>query len=108
MTIEDVFVVFLLFVKSRKEEEKEYQGRKQHLKLLPAAYNSSVFFSDEELEVCCGSTLYDFTCESKKRVEEDYKNLCNTLFYQHMNIFPLDKFSLEEVSFCKVYLFSLI
>ncbi|CAG8603087.1 9750_t:CDS:2 [Ambispora gerdemannii] len=93
LSVEDILAVFLLFIKSRQEE---YEGRGAHIKLLPTSYTMSVFFSDEELEVCSGSSLYHLTQQLKQQIKDDYFHLLNNLFSKHPDLFPLEKFTQND------------
>ncbi|CAI2185996.1 2001_t:CDS:2 [Funneliformis geosporum] len=93
LSVEDTLAVFLLFVKSREED---YEGRRAHVNLLPSSYTTSVFFNDSELEACSGSSLYQLTKQLKQQMKEDYLQLVNDLFSKHPDLFPLEKFTLDE------------
>ncbi|CAG8686266.1 14634_t:CDS:1, partial [Cetraspora pellucida] len=58
LSVDDILAVFLLFIKSC---ETGYDGRRAHVELLPTSYTASIFFNDEELEICAGSSLYHLT-----------------------------------------------
>ncbi|CAG8634668.1 11086_t:CDS:2 [Funneliformis caledonium] len=93
LSVEDTLAVFLLFIKTREEG---YEGRRAHVNLLPSSYTTSVFFNDSELEVCSGSSLYHLTKQLKQQIKEDYLRLVNDLFSKHSDLFPLEKFTLDE------------
>ncbi|KID85169.1 histone-lysine N-methyltransferase [Metarhizium guizhouense ARSEF 977] len=58
LSVEDTLAVYILFVRSR---ESGYDGLRSHVERLPASYSSSIFFTDDELEVCAGASLYTIT-----------------------------------------------
>ncbi|CAJ0765484.1 12967_t:CDS:2 [Entrophospora sp. SA101] len=93
LSVEDTLAVFLLFVKSRKEG---YEGRRSHVELLPSSYTTSLFFDDDELEICSGSSLYLLTQQLKQQIKDDYLQLFNNLFSKHPDIFPLEKFTQND------------
>lgn len=94
LSVEDTLAVYLLFVRSR---ETGYEEKHSHIATLPTSYSSSIFFTDDELEVCAGTSLYTLTLQLKKQIEEKYKDLASQLFTKHRDVFPLDKFSIEDV-----------
>jgi len=61
-----------------------------------------VLFNGADLEVCAGSSLYTITIELKKQIRTDYLVLKGKLCTKHPDIFPLNRFTLEEVG---VYIF---
>lgn len=93
MSVEDTLAVFLLFIKSR---ESEYEGRRAHVELLPKNYSASVFFNDEEIEVCSGSSLYHLTRQLKQQIQGDYHQLYKNLFSKHPDLFPSNKFTQND------------
>uniref|UniRef100_U9SLF9 SET domain-containing protein n=1 Tax=Rhizophagus irregularis (strain DAOM 181602 / DAOM 197198 / MUCL 43194) TaxID=747089 RepID=U9SLF9_RHIID len=93
LSVEDTLAVFLLFIKSRIER---YEGRQAHVKLLPTSYTTSVCFTDEELEICSGSSLYHITKQLKQQIRDDYLQLLNNLFSKHPDLFPLEKFTQND------------
>ena len=94
LTIEDTLATYLLFVRSRKSG---YNGLQSHVTALPTSYSSSIFFTENELEVCAGTTLYTITKQLKRQIEEDYAGLVARIFGQYQDLFPLDKFTIEDV-----------
>lgn len=79
-----------------------YAERQTHVAVLPSEYTLSMFFTDEELEVCAGSSLYTLTRHLRGRVGDDYKKLLTGVFMRHRGLFPLDKFSFQDVSLYNV------
>ncbi len=94
LSVEDTLAVYLLFVRSR---DSGYEGPRSHVAAMPASYLSSIFFTDDELQVCAGTSLYTRTTLLKQRVEDDYRQLLVRLLAQHPGLFPLDKFTVEDV-----------
>lgn len=92
---EDTLAMFLLFVKSREEG---YEGRRSHINLLPTNYQNSIFFTEEELEICSGSSLYFVTTQLIQQIREDYARLLDNLILRYPELFPLEKFTLNDVS----------
>lgn len=101
LSVEDTLAVFLLFIKSRIER---YEGRRAHVNLLPTSYTTSVCFTDEELEICSGSSLHHITKQLKQQIRDDYLQLLNNLFSKHPDLFPLEKFTQNDVSFYKIHI----
>jgi hypothetical protein len=58
LSVEDTLATYILFVQSR---ESGYDGLRNHVAALPAGYSSSSFYSEDELEVCAGTSLC--TCQ---------------------------------------------
>ena len=94
LTVEDTLATYILFVRSRKSE---YNGLRSHVTALPTSYSSSIFFAENDLEVCAGTSLYTITKQLKRQIEEDYARLVARIFGQHRDLFPLDKFTIEDV-----------
>lgn len=94
LSLEDTLVLYLLFVRSR---EPGYDGRQHHIAALPASYSSSIFFTEDELEVCAGTSLYTITNQLKERIEHDYRALVVRVLAQSRDLFPLDKFGIDDV-----------
>lgn len=100
LSVEDTLALYLLFVKSR---DSGYEGMRGHISVMPASYSSSIFFSDEELEVCAGTSLYTLTAQLKQRVEDDYRKLIVPVLTEHRDLFPLEHFTLDDV--CASFLY---
>ena len=96
LSIEDTLALYILFVKSRPEAS--YTVRKLHIELLPKQYTASIFFSDEELAVCEGSSLYAVTLQLRQQIADEYEVLKSGLFAKNPELFPAQAFTLEEVS----------
>ena len=94
LTVDDTLVTYILFVRSRKSG---YNGLRSHVAALPTSYSSSIFFTEDELEVCAGTSLYTITNELKRQIEEDYVGLVVRTFGQYQDLFPFDKFTIEDV-----------
>ncbi|KAG5288957.1 hypothetical protein I7I50_01498 [Histoplasma capsulatum G186AR] len=93
LSVDDTLAMYILFVRSR---ESGYDGPRSHLATLPKSYSSSIFFTDDELEVCAGSSLYALTKRLGRCIEDDYRALVVRLLVQHQDLFPLDKFTIED------------
>ncbi|KAI4158586.1 MAG: hypothetical protein LQ342_007284 [Letrouitia transgressa] len=93
LTVEDTLATYILFVRSRKSG---YNGLRRHVTALPTSYSSSIFFTENELEVCAGTSLYTITKQLKRQIEEDYAGLVARIFGQYQDLFPLDKFTIED------------
>ena len=94
-SVDDTLAIFMLFIRSRK---LGYEHRRSHISVLPESYSSSIFFTDEELEVCAGTSLYTITKQLKQQIEDDYRELLGRLIVPHRDLFPLEKFTIEDVS----------
>lgn len=94
LTVEDTLATYLLFVRSRKSG---YDGLRSHVAAMPTSYSSSIFFTGDELELCAGTSLYTITKQLKRQIEEDYVALVARIFGQYPDLFPLKKFTLEDV-----------
>lgn len=94
LSVEDTLATYLLFVRSR---ESGYDGLRSHVAALPTSYSSSIFFAEDELEVCAGSSLYAITKRLEQSIEEDHRALVVRLLGQYPDLFPLDKFTIEDV-----------
>ncbi|KAK4696569.1 hypothetical protein P7C71_g1360, partial [Lecanoromycetidae sp. Uapishka_2] len=93
LTVEDTLATYILFVRSRKSG---YNGLRSHVTALPTSYSSSIFFTENELEVCAGTSLYTITEQLKGEIEEDYARLAARVFGQYPDLLPLDKFTIED------------
>ena len=94
LTVEDTLAIYILFVRSRKSG---YNGLRSHMAAFPTSYSSSIFFTEDELEVYAGTSLYAITKQLKRQIEEDYAGLVARIFGQYQDLFPLDKFTIEDV-----------
>jgi hypothetical protein len=94
LSVDDTLATYILFVRSRRSE---YDGLGSHVAALPASYTSSIFFAEAELEICAGTSLYTTTKQLDRQIEVDYKELVVQLFGPHQELFPLDKFTIEDV-----------
>ncbi|VUC21996.1 unnamed protein product [Clonostachys rosea] len=95
LSVEDILALYILFVRSRVDDPA-YAERQTHVAMLPSEHTLSMFFTDEELRVCAGSSLYTLTTHLRGRVGDDYKKLLTRLFMRHRDLFPLDKFSFQD------------
>ncbi|KAL8640475.1 MAG: hypothetical protein Q9228_002616 [Teloschistes exilis] len=93
LTVEDTLATHILFVRSRKSG---YSSLRSHVTALPKSYSSSIFFTENELEVCAGTSLYTITKQLQRQIEEDYVGLVARIFGQYQDLFPLDKFTIED------------
>ncbi|KAL7919033.1 hypothetical protein ACQKWADRAFT_323289 [Trichoderma austrokoningii] len=103
LSVEDTLIIYLLFVRSR---ESGYEGPRSHVAALPATYSSSIFFEDDELEVCAGTSLYTITKQLQERFEDDHRGLVMRVFALHPDLFPLDKFTVEDYKWALCTLWS--
>lgn len=94
LSVEDTLAIYILFVRSRKSG---YDGPRNHVAALPASYSSSIFFMEDQLEVCAGTSLYTITKQLEQRIEDDYRGLVVRMLGQYPDLFPLDKFTIEDV-----------
>ncbi len=97
LSVEDTLALYILFVRSREEGEG-YDGLRSHVAAFPETYSSSIFFEEDELEVCAGSSLYAVTKQLEESIGEDYRGLVVGVLLQNREIFPLERFTLEDVS----------
>ena len=95
LSVDDTLAIFILFVRSRKSG---YDGPRSHVSALPTSYSSSIFFTEEELEVCAGSSLYAITKQLRQQIEDDYKELLRRLIGLNRDLFPPENFTIEDVS----------
>lgn len=94
LSVEDTLATYILFVRSR---ESGYDGLRNHVAALPTSYSSSIFFAEDELEVCAGTSLYTITKQLERWIEDDYRALVVRVFGQYPDLFPLDKFTIQDV-----------
>jgi len=99
LSVEDTLATYILFVRSR---ESGYDGQRSHVAAFPASYSSSIFFAEDELDVCAGSSLYTITKQLEQSIEDDYRALVVRVLVQHRDLFPLDKFTIEDVGVIRV------
>lgn len=99
LSVEDTLATYILFVRSR---ESGYDGLRSHVAALPTSYSSSIFFAEDELEVCAGSSLYTITKQLGQRIEDDYRGLLVRVLGQCRDLFPLEKFTIEDVGVLRV------
>ena len=95
LSVDDTLAIYILFVQSQKSG---YDGRRSHVAALPASYSSSIFFTKEELEVCAGTSLHTITKQLELQIGDDYKELLRRLIEPNRDLFPLEKFAIEDVS----------
>ncbi|KAI9779781.1 MAG: hypothetical protein M1816_003345 [Peltula sp. TS41687] len=93
LSVDDTLATYILFVRSR---ESGYDGLRSHLAALPKSYSSSIFFTEDELEVCAGTSLYTITKRQGRCIEDDYRALVVRVLGQYRDLFPLDKFTIED------------
>ncbi|KAK4148148.1 uncharacterized protein C8A04DRAFT_33652 [Dichotomopilus funicola] len=93
LSVEDTLAIYLLFVRAR---ESGYEGLRSHVAALPESYSSSIYFEEDELEVCAGTSLYTITKQLEQSIEEDHRALVVRLLALNPDLFPLDKFTLED------------
>ena len=94
LSVEDTLATYILFVRSR---ESRYDGLQSHVAALPTSYSSSIFFAEDELDVCAGTSLYTITKQLEQRIEADYRELVVRVLAQYRDLFPLDNFTIEDV-----------
>ena len=99
LSVDDTLATYLLFVRSR---DSGYNGPRSHLAAIPKSYSSSIFFTADELEVCAGTSLYTITKRLRQDVEEDFRALDERLLSRHRNLFPPEKFTIEDVGMIHV------
>ena len=95
LSVEDTLAIYLLFVRSR---DSGYEGQRGHVVALPTSYSSSIFFTDDEMRVCAGSSIYTFTAQPRQQIELDYRKPTARVFSRRPDLFPLDKFAIKDVS----------
>lgn len=94
LSVDDTLATYILFIRACKSG---YDGPQSHVAALPASYSSSIFFADAELEICAGSSLYTTTKHLARQIEVDYEDLVARLFGRHRDVFPSDKFTIDDV-----------
>ena len=94
LSVEDTLATYILFIRSR---ESGYDGLRSHVAAFPTSYSSSIFFTQDELEVCAGTSLYTITKQLDRSIREDYKALVVRVLVKYRQLFPLDKFTLQDV-----------
>jgi hypothetical protein len=95
LSVDDTLAIFILFIRSQKSG---YDGPRSHVSALPTSYSSSIFFTEEELEVCAGTSLYTVTKQLGRQIENDYQELCERLIGLNGDLFPPGNFTVEDVS----------
>ncbi|KAL6807578.1 SET domain-containing protein [Trichoderma sp. SZMC 28013] len=98
LSVENTLAIYLLF--------SGYDGLRSHVATLPASYSSSIFFEEDELEVCAGTSLYTITKQLEQRIEDDYKGLIMRVLGLHPDLFPLDKFTIADYKWALCSLWS--
>jgi hypothetical protein len=99
LSVEDTLAMYILFIRSR---ESGHDGLRSHVAALPTSYSSSIFFTEDELEVCAGTSLYTITKQLEQSIQDDYRSLVvRLLLGQYRDLFPLDKFTLQDVGFMR-------
>ncbi|KAF2001546.1 SET domain-containing protein [Amniculicola lignicola CBS 123094] len=93
LSVDDTLAMYILFVQSRGSG---YDGLGSHVAALPASYTSSIFFAEAELEVCAGTSLHTVTKQLHRQIKDDYRGLVVRLLEQHQELFPRDKFTIED------------
>lgn len=94
LSVEDTLATYILFVRSRKSG---YDDLRRHVEALPASYSSSIFFAEDDLEVCAGTSLYGITKQLDRQIADDFKSLVVRLLVPYRDLFPLDHFSIDDV-----------
>ncbi|KAJ3141465.1 hypothetical protein HK100_006475 [Physocladia obscura] len=98
LSVDDTLALFLLFVKlSPKCKLSSDSPRKVHVKTgIPKDYTASAFWTEEDLKICKGSSLYNLTVASISQIEDDFRSLLQRIFIRYPDVFPLAKFTLNE------------
>ena len=99
LSVDDTLATYILFIRSR---ESGYDGLRSHVAALPKSYSSSIVFTEDELEVCAGSSLYTITKQLGRCIEDDYRALIVRVLGRYRDLFPLDKFTIEDVSITRI------
>lgn len=100
LSVDDTLATYLLFVRSGGLGSGcggGGGGLQSHVAAMPKSYVSSIFFDEAELEVCAGTSLYTTTKKLHRQIEDDYKGLVARLFGRDQELFPPDKFTIEDV-----------
>ncbi|KAJ3329908.1 hypothetical protein HDU76_006905 [Blyttiomyces sp. JEL0837] len=104
---DDTLAIYLLFVKhSPKCTQNKNSLRRQHLKLIPETYTSSILFEDSELDICEGSSLHQVTIQVKQQIEDDHRSLVAGLYLMHPDVFPLTRFTVDEYTWALLTVWS--
>jgi len=93
LSVDDTLATYILFVRSCGSG---YDGLRSHVAALPASYTSSIFFTETELEVCAGTSLYTTTKQLDRQIKDDHSGLVARLFGRHQQLFPPDKFTIKD------------
>jgi hypothetical protein len=72
LSVEDTLATYILLVRFR---ESGCDGLRSHMAALPTSYTSSIFFAEDELEVCAGTSLYIITKQLERQIEDNYRGL---------------------------------
>ncbi|QUC15773.1 uncharacterized protein UV8b_00014 [Ustilaginoidea virens] len=93
LSVDDTLAIYILFVRSH---DSGYDGLRSHVAALPASYSSSIFFTEDQLKVCAGTSLYTATRQLQQRVEDDYRDLVVRVLGPYPDLFPLDRFTVKD------------
>ncbi|KAJ3085517.1 hypothetical protein HK102_014086 [Quaeritorhiza haematococci] len=101
---DNVLAVFLMYIKgiqlssdSHSTEGNNFSGRVHHIPLLPPSYSThSIFFTEEELNLCKGSSLHALTVTLEEQIKAEYDDLKKRVFEPYSDIFDKRACSLEE------------
>ncbi|KAL2075202.1 hypothetical protein VTL71DRAFT_144 [Oculimacula yallundae] len=93
LTVDNTLATYILFVRSRGSG---YDGMGSHVASMPASYTSSIFFTEDELGTCVGTSLYTTTKQLDRQIEADFTELVERLFDRHQELFPRHKFTIED------------
>ncbi|XMA08670.1 hypothetical protein WAI453_001461 [Rhynchosporium graminicola] len=93
LTVDNTLAIYILFVRSHGSR---YNGKGSHVAALPAKYTSSIFFTEAELEICAGTSLYTTTKQLNRQIEDDFSELVARILGRHPELFPHDKFTIED------------
>ncbi|GAO20113.1 hypothetical protein UVI_02053230 [Ustilaginoidea virens] len=95
LSVDDTLAIYILFVRSH---DSGYDGLRSHVAALPASYSSSIFFTEDQLKVCAGTSLYTATRQLQQRVEDDYRDLVVRVLGPYPDLFPLDRFTVKDTT----------